>query len=375
MAVDLAREHPEHLRVVGLAAGASAAALAAQAVALGPARVVLPDAASAARFQAAAGSGFRGAVDTGPDGLAALASAPEVDVILIAATGLAGLPALQAALAAGRRVAVASKEPLVAAWGPLAALARATGARLEVVDSELWAAGQLLEEPGSSRPVGQLILTASGGPLLGRDRAALDRATVAEALAHPVWPMGRKISVDSATLVNKAFEVVIAHHRFGVPAGAIAVLVHPEAVAHALVRRLDGTLHALLAAPDMRLPLAAALGLPEGLVAGRAAVDLPGHGALRFQAPDAEAFPGVRLGHEALARGPLGPAALVGADEAAALAFLQGRIALPAIPEVIRAVLGLPWVAGPGDDLAERVEAVDRARIEAGRILGGGSAG
>ena len=293
------------------------------------------------------------------------ASAP--DVVLNAVVGFAGVRATLWALERGVTLALANKESLVAA-GQLALAARARGGGLLLpVDSEHSAAFQLLEGR-APETVDSLVLTASGGPFRGRRRDELADVTAAEALAHPTWSMGPKITVDSATLANKGLELIEAHVLFGLPYERIEVVVHPSSVVHALVRLRDGAALAHLGHPDMRVPISFALTYPERAATPAAPLDLASGVTLAFEAPDLEAFPLLALAREAGERGGTFPCAYNAANEVAVAAFLAGRIGFPEIPETVEEVLAAVDGA-PARDLEELVEADAAARRLAERRL------
>jgi len=304
---------------------------------------------------------LRGRLAVGDDAVAALAAAPGVAVVN-GIVGFAGLAPTLAALGAGNAVALANKESLVAG-GPLVEAALAEGGgRLVPVDSEHSAIWQCLA--GEDRAtVARVVLTASGGPFRGRRREELVAVTPAEALAHPTWRMGRRITIDSATLMNKAFEVIEAHHLFHLPYERIAVVVHPQSFVHSLVEFVDGTVKAEVGPPDMRKPIQYALTGPERVVAPHPPLDLVGK-ELRFEAPDPQAFPCLELGYEAGRRGGTAPAALNAADEVAVAAFLDGAIGFLDIPEVVARALAEDPATRPRS-MAEVVEADRRARAAA----------
>lgn len=312
-------------------------------------------------------------VSFGPDAVADLAAAQQA-TILNGIVGAAGLVASLTALEAGNRLALANKESLVAG-GPLVVAARERGGgELIPVDSEHSAIWQCLagEPPGSIR---RLILTASGGPFRGRPAADLASVTSAEALAHPTWEMGPRITVDSATMMNKAFEVIEAHYLFDTDYDAIDVVVHPQSYVHSIVEFRDGVLKAEIGTPDMRKPIQYALTAPDRAEASKVASsagDLVGMG-LTFEPPDRTAFPCLDLGYEAGRRGGTAPAVLNAADEEAVAAFLEGRIPFPAIPEIVaRALDDVSW--SPMRDLDD-VIAADRAGRQAARRAVDASAG
>jgi 1-deoxy-D-xylulose-5-phosphate reductoisomerase len=322
----------EALRVVGLSAARNAERIVAQARQTGVAAVALSEPQAAERARSELDS-VR--VLAGEQGVRDLIAATEPDLVLNAIVGTAGLGPSIAALSAGIDLALANKESLVVGGDLVTTLAEATEARIIPVDSEHSALAQLVEghPPGI---VERLVLTASGGPFRGR--TDLDRVTVEEALAHPTWRMGGRITIDSATLMNKGLEVIEAHHLFGLAYPLIEVVVHPQSIIHALVQLSDGAHLAHLGAPDMRVPISYALNHPDRPAAG-VPLRFADLGALTFEAPDEETFPCLRLAREAGSAGGNAPCALNAADEVAVAAFLEGRIPFTAIGEVIAGVL------------------------------------
>lgn len=359
-------------RVKALSCGANWKLLAEQVRTFGPERVAAADPQAAERLASAlAGTGVE--VLAGPEGVLEVARTP-VEVTLSAIVGSAGLgPTLEAAGSA-RVLALANKEALVEAAPLLLGRIGGSGARLLPVDSEHSAVFQALLA-GRREEVRRIIITASGGPFAGLSAGELRRVTPAEALAHPTWRMGRKITVDSATLVNKAFEVVEAGWLFGLEPERIEVVVHPESIVHGLVEFHDGSLLAQMAQPDMRLPIQYALTWPERLPTGLASVDLAEVGALHFERPDLERFPALGLGWEVLRRGGTAGAVVVRANEVARAAFLAGRLPFTGVYEVIRRVLD-EHREQPVEDIAQvrRVEvwAEEKARAAVEDLGGGG---
>ena len=322
----------DDLEVIGISAATDVANLLDQAREHGVGRVALADAGAAGR----ASKLFDGEVLAGEEGVRELVASSGADMVLNAILGAAGLGPTIVALTEGIDLALANKESLVIGGELVTALAEATGALLVPVDSEHSALYQLIdaEPPGT---VDRLVLTASGGPFRGR--SDLSDVTREEALAHPTWEMGGKITIDSATLLNKGLEVIEAHHLFGVPYERIDVVVHPQSIVHGMVRLNDGSSLAHLGHPDMRVPISYALQHPD-----RADVDVPGLdlaavGELSFEAPDEETFPCLRLAREAGRAGGTAPCVLNAANEVAVAAFLDGRIAFTAIPEVVEGAL------------------------------------
>ena len=326
-------ERNSDLEVVGLAAASSWELLLEQAAAHGVGRVALsePDAAAKA---AEHGDGLE--VLAGPEGLVELITDTDCDLVLNALVGSAGLGPTVAALGEGIDLALANKESLVVGGELVTALAEATGAQLLPVDSEHSALFQLIagERPGT---IDRLVLTASGGPFRGR--TDLDSVTREEALAHPTWDMGGKITIDSATLMNKGLELIEAHHLFSVPYDRIDVVVHPQSIVHALVHLNDGASLAHLGYPDMRVPISYALSHPERVDVPVPTLDLVQLGALTFEAPDLESFPCLRLAREAAEAGGTAPCVLNAANEVAVHAFLAGDLSFTGIPRVIESTL------------------------------------
>jgi 1-deoxy-D-xylulose-5-phosphate reductoisomerase len=325
----------DSLEVVGLAAGSSVDPLLEQAAEHGVDRIALADLDAAAR---AAERWTESPVLAGPEGLVELIVETECDLVLNALVGSAGLGPTVAALGEGIDLALANKESLVVGGELVMALAEATGAQVLPVDSEHSALHQLIagEGPGA---VAQLQLTASGGPFRGRTRDELREVTREQALAHPTWEMGGKITIDSATLMNKGLELIEAHHLFGVPYERIGVVVHPQSIVHSLVHLVDGASLAHLGYPDMRVPISYALHHPERVELPVERLDLATLGSLTFEEPDEETFACLRLAREAAAAGGTAPCALNAANEIAVHAFLQGELSFLGIAEVIERTL------------------------------------
>jgi 1-deoxy-D-xylulose-5-phosphate reductoisomerase len=322
----------EELEVVGLAAGSSWEQVVEQAVRHGVPTIAFAGSAAAER---AAGT-WDGRVLTGEEGIRELVAGSGADLVLNGIVGAAGLGPTIVALTEGIDVALANKESLVIGGELTMALAEATGARLLPVDSEHSALFQLVggQPPGT---VDRLVLTASGGPFRGR--TDLGEVSVEEALAHPTWRMGGRITIDSATLMNKGFEAIEAHHLFGVPYERIAVVVHPQSIVHSLIDLNDGASLAHLGYPDMRVPISYALHYPERADVEVPRLDLAAAGELTFEEPDLETFACLRLAREAGRAGGTAPCVLNAADEVAVAAFLDGSIGFNAIGEAIERVL------------------------------------
>jgi 1-deoxy-D-xylulose-5-phosphate reductoisomerase len=329
--LDVVERNPE-LEVVGLAAASSWELLLEQAAAHGVARVALSDGDAASR----AAEHSQVEVLAGPEGLVELITDTDCDLVLNALVGSAGLGPTVAALGEGIDLALANKESLVVGGELVTTLAEATGAQLLPVDSEHSALFQLIagERPGT---IDRLVLTASGGPFRGR--TDLDSVTREEALAHPTWDMGGKITIDSATLMNKGLELIEAHHLFGIPYERIDVVVHPQSIVHAVVHLNDGASLAHLGYPDMRVPISYALSHPERVDVPVPTLDLVELGALTFEAPDLESFPCLRLAREAAEAGGTAPCVLNAANEVAVHAFLAGDLSFTGIPRVIESTL------------------------------------
>lgn len=323
----------DQLQVVGLAAGSSWEVTLEQAKQHGVPIIALADPSAAERARGE----WNGRVLSGEDGIRELVAESSADLVLNGIVGAAGLGPTVVALTEGIDVALANKESLVVGGELVMALSEATGARLLPVDSEHSALHQLIgaESPGT---VERLVLTASGGPFRGRDD--LSGVSVADALAHPTWEMGGRITIDSATLMNKGFEAIEAHHLFGVPYERIDVVVHPQSLVHSLIHLNDGSSLAHLGYPDMRVPISYALHFPERADVDVPRLDLAAVGELTFEQPDAETFACLRLAREAGEAGGTAPCVLNAADEVAVGAFLDGRIPFTGIAEVIERVLG-----------------------------------
>ncbi len=328
-------EHSADLELVGLSAERSWEALVEQARAHGVGRIALADEHAAAR---ASEAWTDGEVLAGAEGLVRLVVESGADLVLNALVGSAGLGPTVATLGEGIDLALANKESLVVGGELVSALAEATGAQIVPVDSEHTALHQLIsgQPPGA---VQRLTITASGGPFRGRARAELEDVTVKQALAHPTWAMGGKITIDSATLMNKGLEVMEAHHLFGTPYEHIDVVVHPQSLVHGLVGLADGAMLAHLGPPDMRIAISYALHGGESVQLPIAALDLVAVGELTFEPVDLDAFPCLRLAREAARAGGTAPCVLNAANEIAVHAFLEGRLRFLEIPEVIEHAL------------------------------------
>jgi 1-deoxy-D-xylulose-5-phosphate reductoisomerase len=368
-ALDVIARHPDRLRASVLAAGSQVDALIALCVAHRPAHAVIADESRyAALRDGLRDAGLSTEAHAGDAALDALAASNACDTVIAAIVGAAGLGSTLAAARAGKRLLLANKEALVLAGELLMAAANGAKAEIIPIDSEHNAIFQCLRSRDTQGDVRRIVLTASGGPFRGRTRDSLALVTPAQAIAHPKWSMGPKISVDSATLMNKGLELIEAHHLFGIPGEKLAVLVHPQSLVHSLVEFVDGSTLAQLGLPDMRTSLAVGLGWPQRIESGVAGLDLLAHGRLDFEAPDSEAFPCLRLAWQALEAGGTAPAVLNAVNEVAVSAFLQGRIGFLAIPALVEDVLAaLP--AAPAESLEALLAADAQARRFAERKL------
>ena len=360
---------PERFEVVALGAGSSVETLAAQARRWSPKVVAIADASLAAQLRDRVPTGTE--VVAGSDALASIASLG--DVCVNGVVGFAGLGVTLAALGSGRRLALANKESLIAA-GPIVRRVREQpgAGELVPVDSEHCAVHQCLraQHPGSLAGdwVSRIILTASGGPFRGRSKAELAEVTIEDALAHPTWSMGPKITIDSSTLMNKGLEVIEAHELFDVPYDQIEVVVHPQSVVHSMVEFTDGTTIAQLSLPTMHLPIAYALAYPERVGTAFGRIDWATLGRLDFEPPDHDAFPSLGLAYEAGRMGETAPAWLNAANEVAVAAFLEGRIAWITIPDILTEVLSR-HDGGTADSVEAVIEADRAARRMARTVI------
>jgi 1-deoxy-D-xylulose-5-phosphate reductoisomerase len=352
------------LELVGLSAGRSWEPLVAQAVEHGVRRIALAEPDAGAR---AAEAWTDGEVLVGPEGLMRLVLESGADLVLNALVGSAGLGPTVATLGEGMDLALANKESLVVGGELVTQLAEATGARIVPVDSEHSALHQLLDGERAGT-VDKLVLTASGGPFRGRSRAELEDVTVEQALRHPTWAMGGKITIDSATLMNKGLELIEAHHLFGTPYERIDVVVHPQSIVHSYVLLCDGAALAHLGYPDMRVPISYALHHPERVDVPVAPLDLAAIGALTFEPVDEDAFPCLRLARDAARAGGTAPCVMNAANEVAVHAFLTGGMDFLGIPAVIEETLDrLP--AAPLRAFESLYEADREARAVAAELV------
>jgi 1-deoxy-D-xylulose-5-phosphate reductoisomerase len=341
--------HPARLRVVAVAAGGNVTRLAEQVARYAPAAAAMATGAALDEVRQALrrnGAPEPPVMAAGSEGLIAVATHPEADIVLCASSGTAALDAVLAAIRAGKTIALANKEVLVMAGAVVMEAARRSGVAVLPVDSEHNAIHQCIH----GRPVEQisrLVLTASGGPFRSLPCEALAGVTAADALRHPTWKMGPKITVDSATLMNKGLEVIEARWLFDIPAGRIDVLVHPQSVVHSMVEMVDGSVIAQLGVTDMRLPIQYAFSYPDRWAASLPALNLARCGPLEFEAPDTGRFPCLALAFRALAGDAGLPVVLNAANEVAVAAFLEGRLAFPGIPSVIECAMDAHERGGP----------------------------
>jgi 1-deoxy-D-xylulose-5-phosphate reductoisomerase len=347
--------HADRLEIVGLAAGENADLLAAQIARYRPRVAAMASGAAIDRLRRN-GTSDVVVAGSGREGLVAVASHPEVDLVLCASAGTEALEAVLAAIEHGKTIALANKEVLVMAGGIVTEAARRHGVAILPVDSEHNAVHQCLHARGPAE-LKRLILTASGGPFRGRSSSELMGVSADDALKHPTWRMGRKITIDSATLMNKGLEVIEAHWLFGVRADQIDVLIHPQSVVHSMVELTDGSIIAQLGVTDMRLPIQYAFSYPERWPAPLPSLDLARAGRLDFSAPDTESFPCLRLAYRALQAERSLPVVLNAANEVAVARFLEGKIGFTAISQVIERTMD----AHPPAEVTtlEQVRAVD----------------
>jgi 1-deoxy-D-xylulose-5-phosphate reductoisomerase len=367
-ALDVVARFPERFEIVALAAGRNTARLAEQTLRFRPRLVAVQDEAAAGVLRGLLPKGIE--VVAGDAGAVAAACHPDVDFVLAAISGGAGLRSTAAAIEAGKAIGLANKESLVLAGELLVRRAEERGVTILPVDSEHSAIHQSLV--GHNRDeVRRLILTASGGPLRTVPAAELRDVTPARALKHPNWSMGDKITIDSATLMNKGLEVIEARWLFGVDARRIDIIVHPESIVHSMVEYIDGSMVAQLGVSDMRGPISYALGHPGRLPLDLAPLDLARLGKLSFEAPDAARFPAFTLAYRALEIGGTAPAVLSGADEAAVAAFLAGRCRFTDIADLCAAALEA-HASEPVRSVDQALAASDWGRREAERRVGRG---
>ena len=338
--LDVVSRHPEKFRVFALAGHKQVEKLAAQCQTFRPEYAVVADAEHAARLEALLKrDGTATQVLHGAQALVDVASADEVSGVMCAIVGAAGLPSALAAAQKGKTIYLANKETLVVSGALFMETARANGAAVLPIDSEHNAIFQVLPRDYTGRlnehGIRSIILTASGGPFLTADLGTFDSITPAQAVKHPNWSMGRKISVDSATMMNKGLELIEAHWLFNCPPDKLEVVIHPQSVIHSMVRYRDGSVLAQLGNPDMRTPIAYCLGLPERIDSGVGDLDFDALSALTFQKPDFDRFPCLKLAYEAMNAGGAAPCVLNAANEAAVAAFLDGQIKFTDIAKTV----------------------------------------
>ena len=370
--LDVAARHPQDIEVVGLSAFRRMEDLAAQCVRFKPRWAVVPDTAAASRLRALLPSSL-GELEVlgGPEGLCALASHPEVDSVMASIVGAAGLAPCLAAAKAGKRLLLANKEALVVGGALFMEAVKEGGATLLPIDSEHSAIFQCLPQDRSAWPafIDHIVLTASGGPFRQADPAGFHAITPAQAVAHPNWVMGRKISVDSATMMNKALEVIEARWLFDLQPQDIRVVIHPQSIIHSMVVCKDSSVLAQLGTPDMRVPIAYGLSFPKRIESGASRLDFMSVASLTFEAPDAARFPGLGLAYEVLAAPQGASVVLNAANEVAVEAFLEGHVSFPAIHEINQGTLEclLGRFAAPVS-LGDLLELDQRARSQAAAL-------
>ena len=345
--------HPSRLQVAALAAGDNASLLAEQIETYKPRVAAIATAGGMDRLRASVGPAARARLLAGAEGLLAVATHPEVDIVICASAGTAGLEAVLAAIDAGKTIALANKEVLVMAGALVTEAAHRRGVSILPVDSEHNAIHQCLHGRKSDE-IRRLILTASGGPFRQLSEPELDRVRPEAALRHPTWQMGRKITIDSATLMNKGLEVIEAHWLFGVDADHIDVLIHPQSIVHSMVELNDGSVIAQLGVTDMRLPIQYACSYPERWETPLPTLDLARAGRLEFHEPALDRFPCLALAYRALRAGGTVPVVLNAANEVAVDAFLDGKLGFTAIPRVIERTMNAHEI--------ERVATIDTVR-------------
>ena len=371
--LDVIGRHPERFRVAALGARRDHEKLLLQCRSFRPEYAALAEPAAAQALERGLrAAGLPTRVLAGESALDEIAALPQAPYVMAGIVGAAGLASSLAAARAGKRLMIANKEPLVMAGPILIEAARCGGATLLPIDSEHNAIFQCWPGGGETgrAPAGvrRILLTASGGPFIDWSAEQLERATPEQACKHPKWVMGRKISVDSATLMNKGLEVVEACILYGLPSSRVEVVVHRQSLVHSLVEYIDGSMLAQLGSPDMRTPIAHALGWPERIDSGVQFLDLARAGVLQFEPPDTGRFPCLRLARQAAEAGGLAPAILNAANEVAVAAFLEGRLNFSGIPAVIDAVMNaVP--AGPASDLGSVLAADAAARAAAAQQL------
>jgi 1-deoxy-D-xylulose-5-phosphate reductoisomerase len=365
--LDVVRQFPDKYDIAGLAAGANVELLSRQVLEFAPELVSVADKEKADQLKTLLPERYRSRIVWGVEGTARVASLESVAMTISAIVGAAGLLPTLAAIEAGKDIGLANKETLVMAGKLVMAAVQRNNIRLLPVDSEHSAIFQALAA-GRREDVAKIILTASGGPFLSIKQEALASVTPEQALAHPNWSMGKKISIDSATLMNKGLEVIEARWLFDIAPAAIEVVVHPQSIVHSLVEFQDGSVMAQLGIPDMRIPIAYALSYPERLPLALQPLQLSQCGNLQFFEPDVVRFPALSLAFQALRQGGVMPAALNAANEVAVEAFFRGRLSFPGIVETVAKVLDKA-PDGSEDSLDDILAADAAARIETERLL------
>lgn len=363
-ALKVVASNRDRFRVVALAANGSDDVLLRQIDEFRPEAVALNDPSAAARLR----EKTKTTILQGPSGIEAVASHPGGDFVISAIVGAAGLRPTMAAIRAGKTIGLANKETLVVAGDIMTAEAEKSGSAILPVDSEHSAVFQCLQ-CGGRRFMGRIILTASGGPFFGMPHKELDKVTVNDALRHPSWSMGRKITVDSATLMNKGLEVIEAHHLFGAAPDRIDVVIHPQSIIHSIVEFTDGSSIAQMSVPDMRGAIAYAMSYPERLDGVLPALDLASLGTLTFAKPDTKSFPCLGYAYDALNAGGAMTAVLNAANEAAVAAFLEGKIGFNDIPRVISGTMESHKDNRPPSGLDELEEVMQKASMRAHEFI------
>jgi len=375
-ALSVVDAHADRLEVAALAAGENSARLAEQVERFRPRVIAMASADALEEVRRGLSADARRRVehmDAGAEGMRAVATHPSVDIVLCASSGTAALEAVLAAIDAGKSIALANKEVLVMAGRLVTEAARRRGVTILPVDSEHNAIHQCLQGRDTAE-VRRLILTASGGPFRHLSEAELAHVSPEAALRHPTWRMGPKITVDSATMMNKGLEVIEAHWLFGIPADRIDVVIHPQSVVHSMVELTDGSVIAQLGVTDMRVPIQYAFSFPERWAAATPRLNLPALGRLDFADPDRARFPCLALAYRALSDGGASPVVLNAANEVAVASFLEGRLSFPAIPRLIEQTLDASAGIAHGVETLEQVRALDRwARDHAGTQLSAAS--
>jgi 1-deoxy-D-xylulose-5-phosphate reductoisomerase len=368
-ALEVIDAHRDRLQVVGLAAGENAELLAGQIERYTPRVAAMASEAAVTRLKALGVTERTPLAAPGREGLVAVACHPDVDLVLCASSGTEGLEAVLGAIERGRTIALANKEVLVMAGGIVTAAASRRGVAILPVDSEHNAIHQCLHGR-DIRELRRIVLTASGGPFRGRSGAELASVTPEDALKHPTWRMGRKITIDSATMMNKGLEVIEAHWLFGVRPDQIDVMIHPQSVVHSMVELTDGSMIAQMGVTDMRLPIQYAFSYPERWPAPLPRLDLTASSSLAFGLPDTKAFPCLQLAYRAARAGKSLPVVLNAANEVAVAHFLEGHLSFTAIPDVIERTMDAHSLAEV--DTLAAVRAVDQwARLRALEIVRG----